>query len=135
EKRGGGDATCTLVVPNPDSEASCQIDDVPLGTYDVVEDPSTLPAGLAAGPSVSVTVDEDSPAVAEVDYENPADPLNLSIDKAGPNEANVGDIITYEFNVGLGDLPFNTDDDVNLQPLTDVEVTELINLSDPSQLF
>lgn len=135
KKRGGGDATCTLVLDDPTDDPSCQIDDVPFGTYDVVEDASTLPAGLSAGPSVPVTVDEESPAVAEVDYENPADPLSISIDKAGPNTANVGDTITYDFNVGLGDLPFDTNDDVDLQPLTSVQVTELVNGSDPEQLF
>lgn len=135
QKRSGGDATCTLVLDDPADDPSCQIDDVPFGTYDVVEDASTLPAGLSAGPAVPVTVDEESPAVAEVDYENPADPLNISIDKAGPNTANVGDTITYEFNVGLGDLPFDTTDDVDLQPLTSVQVTELVNASDPGQLF
>jgi len=127
QKRGGGDATCTLVVPNADSPVTCQIDDVPFGTYDVVEDPTTLPAGLSAGPSVEVTVDEDSPAVAEVDYVNIADPLNISIDKAGPNFAEIGEQITYVFNVGLGDLPFDTTDDANLQPLTSVAVTEVIS--------
>lgn len=133
--RGGGDATCTLVLDDPTDDPSCLIDDVPFGTYDVVEDPTTLPAGISAGPSVPVTVDEDSPAVAEVDYENPADPLNISIDKTGPDTANVGDTITYTFSVGLGDLPFDTTDDVDLQPLTSVQVIELINLSDPGQLF
>jgi uncharacterized repeat protein (TIGR01451 family)/LPXTG-motif cell wall-anchored protein len=127
QKRGGGDATCTLVVPNADSPVTCQIDDLPFGTYDVVEDPATLPAGLSAGPSVEVTVDEDSPAVAEVDYVNVADPLNISIDKAGPNFAEIGEQITYVFNVGLGDLPFDTTDDANLQPLTSVTVTEVIS--------
>ncbi|MGK2947794.1 MAG: SpaA isopeptide-forming pilin-related protein, partial [Acidimicrobiales bacterium] len=127
QKRGGGDATCTLDVPNADSPVTCQIDGVPFGTYDVVEDPTTLPAGLGAGPSVEVTVDEDSPAVAEVDYVNVADPLNISIDKAGPNFAEIGEQITYVFNVGLGDLPFDTTDDANLQPLTSVTVSEVIS--------
>lgn len=134
QKRGGGDATCTLDLDDPADDPSCLITDVPFGTYDVVE-PGPLPAGISAGPSVPVTVDEDSPAVAEVDYENPADPLNISIDKAGPDTANVGDTITYTFSVGLGDLPFDTTDDVDLQSLTSVQVIELINLSDPGQLF
>ena len=103
---------------------------MPFGTYDVVEDPTTLPAGLSAGPSPQVTVDEDSPATAEVTYENPADPLNISIDKTGPDTANVGDTITYTFTVGLGDLPFDTTDDVDLQPLTEVAVTEVVSAPD-----
>ena len=127
QKRGGGDATCTLVLDDLADEPSCQIDLVPFGTYDVVEDELTLPVGLSAGPSVPVTVDEDSPAVAEVDYENPADPLSISIDKTGNTDtANVGDTVTYAFTVGLGDLPFDTVDDVDLQPLTSVQVTEVV---------
>ena len=130
QKRGGGDAACELVLDDPTDDPSCTITDVPFGTYDVVEDPTTLPAGLSAGPSPQVTVDEDSPATAEVTYENPADPLNISIDKTGPDTANVGDTITYTFTVGLGDLPFDTTDDVDLQPLTDVAVTEIVSAPD-----
>ena len=130
QKRGGGDAACELVLDDPGDDPSCTITDVPFGTYDVVEDPTTLPGGLSVGPSPQVTVDEDSPATAEVTYENPADPLNISIDKTGPNTANVGDTITYTFTVGLGDLPFDTTDDVDLQPLTDVAVTEIVSAPD-----
>lgn len=131
QKRGGGDATCTLDLDDAADEPSCQIDLVPFGTYDVVEDESTLPAGLSAGPSVPVTVDEDSPAAAEVDYENPADPLNISIDKTGDTStANVGDTVTYTFTVGLGALPFDTVDDVDLQPLTSVQVSEVVSAPD-----
>ena len=126
QKRGGGDAACELVLDDPTDDPSCTITDVPFGTYDVVEDPTTLPAGISAGPSPQVVVDEDSPATAEVTYENPADPLNISIDKTGPDTANVGDTITYTFTVGLGDLPFDTTDDVDLQPLTEVAVTEIV---------
>lgn len=126
QKRAGGDATCTLDLDDAGDEPSCTISGVAYGTYDVVEDTTTLPAGLSAGPSVPVTIDGD-PVTAEVTYENPADPLNISIDKTGnTNSANVGDTITYTFTVGLGALPFDTVDDVDLQPLTSVAVSEVV---------
>ena len=130
QKRSGGDAACALDLDDPADEPSCTITDLPFGTYDVVEDPTTLPAGLSVGSPPPVTVDEDSPARAEVTYENPADPLNISIDKAGPDTADVGDTISYTFTVGLGDLPFDTVDDVDLQPLTAVAVAEVVSAPD-----
>ncbi len=130
KRRDGSNATCTLALTSASTDPSCTITQVPFGTYSVVEDATTVPAGLDVGQSPTVTVNSDSPAVASVTYRDPADPLNVSIDKVGPDTANVGDTITYTFTVGLGNLPFDTTDDVDLQPLTSVAVTEVVSAPD-----
>lgn len=78
---------------------SCDIGPVPLGSYVVTEDPTTLPDGLSQGPDVNVTIDEDGELVP-VTITNPLNPINITLDKLGDKDvANVGDTVNYSFTV------------------------------------
>lgn len=90
----GDDAECTL----DGTSLTCDIGPVTLGDYILTEDASTLPAGMAKGPDVPVTVDEDG-EIVEATITNPLSPVNIDLDKSGPATANVGDLITYTFKV------------------------------------
>jgi len=95
---------------------SCQIGPVPLGDYTVTEDPTTLPDGLSQGPDVNVTIDEDGETV-QATITNPLNPININLEKAGPDTANVGDVIDYTFDVSTTG-----------EPLTITQLVEIIDL-------
>lgn len=91
----GDPAECTL----DGTSLSCDIGPVVLGDYVVTEDASTLPAGMAKGPDMPVTVTENGGEPVAVTVTNPLSPVNIALDKSGPETANVGDLITYTFKV------------------------------------
>lgn len=101
----GAPAECTL----DGSSLSCDIGPVVLGDYVLTEDASTLPAGMAKGPDVPVTVDADG-QVVEATITNPLSPINIALDKSGPATANVGDLITYTFKVTTTGEPLTITD-------------------------
>lgn len=108
----GSPAQCTL----NGSSLFCDIGPVPLGDYVVTEDPTTLPDGMSQGPDVNVTIDEDGETV-QATITNPLNPININLEKAGPDTANVGDVIDYTFDVSTTG-----------EPLTITQLVEIIAL-------
>lgn len=95
---------------------SCTIGPVPLGDYVITEDPATLPDGMNQGDDVNVTIDEDGETV-DATLTNPLNPIDINLEKAGPDTANVGDVITYTFDVTTTG-----------EPLTITQLVELVEL-------
>lgn len=131
----GAPAQCSL----DGISLSCDIGPVPLGDYVVTEDPATLPDGVSQGPDVPVTVDADG-AVVPVTITNPLNPVNINLDKAGPDTASVGDVISYTFDVTttgepltitqlveVVDLPNGFDDRCDAAPLTGPDKSSAID--------
>ena len=91
----GSDATCTIV----GGAGECTISSVRLGTYQITETlPATAPDGMGVGTSPSVTLTTHGQTVTAY-YDNPLSPLQLTLDKAGPDTAVIGDVITYTFTI------------------------------------
>ena len=93
----GSPAECTI----PAGSLSCTIGPVVLGSYTITEevDPAKpLPDGVGIGPNVAVNINVDDGTV-NATYTNPISPLNIHLEKSGPDTANVGDTYTYTFDV------------------------------------
>ena len=103
-------AECTVA----SGDDSCVIGPVGTGDYRITE--TVVPAETTKGPDVTVTVTaaHTTQAPAQATYTNYLSPLQISLDKSGPDTAVLGDTFTYTFKVTT-DGP----------PLTGIKVEEV----------
>jgi uncharacterized repeat protein (TIGR01451 family) len=85
-------AACTIT----GGAGSCDVGPLPTGTYGVHE--TAAPAGTNLGDDIYPVVVVKNTTV-EVEYENSLSPLNITIDKSGPERVHRGDTIHYTFAV------------------------------------
>ncbi|MGH3861329.1 SpaA isopeptide-forming pilin-related protein [Actinokineospora sp.] len=87
-------ATCTV----SGGLGYCDIGPLATGAYRITE--TAAPPFTTSAGDVNVTVTETpSTAPVLVDFTNVLTPIDITLDKAGPATANVGDLITYTFTV------------------------------------
>lgn len=86
-------AECTIA----SGDDSCVIGAVGTGDYRITE--TVVPAETTKGPDVAVTITAAHTAQAplQVTYTNYVSPLEIDLDKSGPDTANLGDTFTYTF--------------------------------------
>ncbi len=103
-------AGCTVA----SGDDSCLIGPVATGGYRIAE--TVVPDGTTKGDDVPVTITAGNTqeAPVQVTYTNSLSPLQITLDKSGPDTATVGDTFAYTFGVTT-----------NGPPLEDVTVTEL----------
>ena len=103
-------AECTIA----SGEDSCVIGPVATGDYRITE--TVVPAQTSKGPdvAVSITSGHTAQAPAPATFTNYVSPLQISLDKSGPDTAVLGDTFTYTFAVTTTG-----------PPLTDIVLEEL----------
>lgn len=90
---GGGAATCTIT-----SGSSCVVGPLAEGDYRVAETVEPPNSSSAGDVDFSIVNGNEQEAV-EVDYVNILSDINITLDKDADSPVNVGDTITYTFDV------------------------------------